>query len=328
MPGKNQQHKAQGSETKDRSQTQRIFDVIIIGGGPAGLSAAMWCDELSLKTLLLESKSELGGQLLRVYNPVKNHLGVETDSGRRLRDIFVRQIKKRDFALRLDSKVSSVELKNKSVFLENGGQFSARSLIIATGVRRRKLNLQGEEKFQNRGIIESGQLDQKSVAGKNVLIVGGGDAALENALILSERAERVFLVHRRPDFRARREFVEGVLSNPKIKVLTETTVEELIGERAVEAVKLKNLATNDIFALPIAAVLVRIGVEPNSELFDGKLKLDENRYIKVSASCETSADRVFAVGDVANPLSPTVSGAVGMGATAAKVIFDKLQRER
>lgn len=311
---------------KNRIENQ--FDVIIMGGGAAGISAALWCDELGLKALLLESNQELGGQLLRVYNPIENHLGVETKNGLELRDIFVKQIEKRNFELHLKSRVSSVDLKAKKVFLENGKQFASKSLIIATGVKRRKLNIEGEEKFQNRGIIESGKRDQKLVAGKNVLIVGGGDAALENALILSEASEHVFLAHRRHDFRARNEFVEKVLSNPKIKVLTETIVEEIIGNEKVEIVKLKNLATNDIFTLPIEAMLIRIGVEPNSELFSRELKLDKNGYIEVDRDCETSIENVFAVGDIANPLAPTVSSAVGMGATAAKVIFDKIHLER
>jgi thioredoxin reductase (NADPH) len=327
MPEKSPKSKVQNPKSEVRSAEAQIFDAIIIGGGAAGLSAALWCDELGLKTLLLEAESEPGGQLLRVYNPIKNHLGAETENGRQLSDKFVRQIKKRNFALRLESRVSFVDLKSKTVSLDGGDRFSAKSLIIATGVRRRKLNVAGESEFQNRGIIESGKRDQRFVAGKNVLIVGGGDAALENASILSETAERVFLVHRRENFRARREFVEKALSNPKIKVLTETIIEEIIGAETVEAVKLKNPATGDSFTLPIEAVLVRIGVEPNSELFRGKLKLDKNGYIEVSATGETSSENVFAIGDIANPLAPTVSSAVGTGATAAKVIFDKLYGE-
>lgn len=323
MPGEKSTIKKQKSKNKKKPGSREIFDVIIIGGGAAGLSAALWCDELGLDSLLLESKTELGGQLLRVYNPIKNHLGVETADGLQLRDIFLEQIKKRNFTLNLESRVSSIDLKAKKVFLENGGEFSAKSLIIATGVRRRKLSVKGEAEFLNRGIIESGKRDLNIITGKNVLIVGGGDAALENALILSETAGQVFLVHRSREFRGRREFIEKVLANPKVKVLTETTCEEIIGSKAVEHVKLKNLATNNVFALPVEAVLLRIGVEPNSELFSGQINLDQNGYIEINSNCETSVENVFAVGDIANPLSPTISSAVGMGATAAKVIFNK-----
>ncbi|MET0753350.1 MAG: FAD-dependent oxidoreductase [Pyrinomonadaceae bacterium] len=298
------------------------FDVIIIGGGAAGLSAALWCDELSLPALLLESGEEFGGQLLRTYNEINNHLGAEAKNGREMRDIFVRQIEKRKFEFRLNAKVSELDLEKKEVLLENGESFSANALIIATGVSRRKLNVDGEESFKNKGIIESGKRDAQFVKGKNALIVGGGDAAFENALILSETASTVTLAYRGKDFRARREFVEKAEKHPKIKILTETIVREITGKEQVEAVKLENLKTGETYNFPVEAILPRIGVEPNTEFLAGKLDLDENGYIKIDQNCETSVEGVFAAGDVANPLAPTVSSAVGMGATAVKVIQD------
>ncbi|HXG85843.1 MAG TPA: FAD-dependent oxidoreductase, partial [Pyrinomonadaceae bacterium] len=122
-------------------QIKREFDVIIIGGGAAGLSAALWCDDLGLTALLLESDSELGGQLLRVYNRIENHLGVEAENGRRLRDVFIKQIEKRKFSLLLSSRLREVDLVKKTVLLETGEIFTGKSIIIATGVRRRKLNV-------------------------------------------------------------------------------------------------------------------------------------------------------------------------------------------
>ena len=298
------------------------FDVIIIGGGAAGLSAALWCDELKLSAMLLEAGKELGGQMLRTYNEIKNHLGIEAENGREMRDIFVKQIKSRQFEHRLRAKVSEIDLQKKTVLLENGEKFSAEFLIIATGIRRRKLNIAGEEKFKNKGIIESGKRDSSLVKGKSALIVGGGDAAFENALILSETAARVTLVHRRTDFRARSEFVEQAENHPKIKILTETIVREITGVERVEAAVLENLKTGETNNFRVEAILIRTGVEPNTEFLSGKLDLDENGYIKINQNCETSADGVFAVGDVANPLAPTISSAVGMGATAVKVIQD------
>jgi thioredoxin reductase (NADPH) len=215
-------------------------------------------------------------------------------------------------------------LNAKKVFLENGRVFSAPALMIASGVRRRKLNVEGEENFINRGILESGKRDSDSVAGKIACIVGGGDAALENALILSETAAEVFLVHRSRGFRGRPEFVERVKANKKVKILTETVVARILGGDRLEAVELKNLETGEFFTLPVDALLLRIGVEPNTELVRGKLKLDKNGYIEIDGNCQTSLENVYAVGDVANPFAPTVSSAVGMGATAVKVYFDGL----
>lgn len=296
------------------------FDVIIIGGGAAGLSAALWCDELGLAALLLESGEEFGGQLLWTYNEIKNHLGIEAKNGRELRDIFVRQTENRKFTYRLNAKISEVDLEKKEILLKNGESFSAKALIIATGIRRRKLNVEGEESFRNKGIIESGKRDAAFVKDKNALIIGGGDAAFENALILSETASRVTLAYRGKDFRARAEFVEQAKNHPKIKILTETIVREINGKESVEAVKLENLKTGETYDFPVEAILLRIGVEPNTEFLRGKLDLDEQGYIKINQNCETIVKGIFAIGDVANPLAPTVSSAVGMGATAVKAI--------
>lgn len=306
-------------------QSAMNFDVIIIGGGAAGISAALWCDGLGLNALLLEERSELGGQLLWTYNAIKNHLGIEADNGRELRDIFLKQIERCNFTLKLSSEISEIDVENKTVLLKDNERFFAKAVIIATGVSRRRLNIAGEEKFKDKGIIESGKRDQDLVKGKNVAVIGGGDAAFENALILAKTASEVILIHRRKDFRARAEFVEQAKNNPKVKILTDTIAQKIIGKQRVEAVELKNAQTGETQILPVEAILIRVGVEPNTQLLRGKIDLDENGYIKINQNCETNAKRVFAVGDAANPLAPTVSSAVGMGATAAKVIFALLK---
>ena len=296
------------------------FDVIIIGGGAAGMAAAVWCDELGLKALLLESNTELGGQLLWTYNAIKNYLGVEAENGRELRDIFLKQTNEREFSLKTKSEVVDINLENKTVLLKNGESFVARALVIATGVSRRKLGIIGEDDFQGRGIIESGKRDGQLIEGKRVCIVGGGDAALENALILAETASQVTLVHRRTDFRGRLEFIEQISKCQKTQILTEMAVRKIIGNERLEAVELKNLKTAATNILPIDALLVRIGIEPNTKLLQGKLELDDDSFIKIDSNCETSVKNIFAVGDVANPISPTINSAVGMGTTAVKVI--------
>ncbi len=299
------------------------YDVIIIGGGAAGISSALWCGELGLKTLLLEKSGELGGQLLRVHNPIHNHLGATAENGRELRDIFVKQIENRHFSITFDGAVAAIDAVNKRLTLENGEKLFAKALIIATGVSRRKLNIAGEKEFQNKGILESGVRDQTNAEGKNTAVIGGGDAAFENALILAETAAKVTLIHRRANFRSRPEFVERVKSHPKIEILTSTAAEEILGNESVQALKLRNTQTEKTFILPVKSVLIRIGVEPDTAIFRGQIKLDKNGYIKINQSCQTNISGIFAVGDVASPLSPTVSTAVGMGATAAKVIFEK-----
>jgi thioredoxin reductase (NADPH) len=307
------------------NRTRTKFDVIIIGGGVGGISTALWCEELGLSALLLEEQSELGGQLLWTHNEIKNYLGRETENGRELRDAFLEQIERRSFELHLQAKITGIDLGKKEIVLGGGAtRLCARALVIATGIRRRKLNVEGEEEFRRRGIIESGKKSAASVEDKKVLVVGGGDAALENALILAETAELVTLVHRREDFRARREFVERVKNHPKIEVSTGTSVRKIFGKEQIEGVELEKTNGGAERILPVDALLIRIGVEANTEIFRGKIKLDESGYIEINRNCETSVEGVFAVGDVANPLAPTVSSAAGMGATAAKVIFSWL----
>lgn len=305
---------------KEKSESEN-FDVIIIGGGAAGMSAALWCDELKLNALLLEAKKELGGQLHIIHNAIENHLGVTAENGKKLNQIFLEQIAKRDFKIRLNAEVKQVNFKTKTVYLTDGGEFSARALVIATGVSRRKLGVAGEAEFQNKGILESGKRDAEKVKGKTVCIVGGGDAALENALILSETAAKVYLIHRRKEFRARPEFIAELKKIKNVEILMQTSVIEILGKDKIEALKLKNSAKDENPILPTDALLLRFGVFPNTELFRENLNLDAGGYIEISSDCETNIKDIYAIGDAANPTAPTISGAVGMGATVAKKLF-------
>lgn len=301
-------------------------DVLIIGAGPAGLSAARWCDELGLDTLVLEQNSEVGGQLLSVHNPIDNYIGVHAENGLELRDRFVEQTRDCDFDLWTNVEIESVDLKARRVALRSGEELQSIAIIIATGLRRRKLGIPGEEEFVGRGIIESATRDRNLFSGKDVCVIGGGDAAAENALLLAEVCPTVTLVHRGKNLRARREFAERMHTNHCITVFPESDVRRIIGNEQVEAVEIERGGAIKPFQMAVQGVLVRIGFEPNTDLFRNQLELDQEGYVSVSAQQETSVQNVFAIGDVANPLAPTISGAVGAGATAAKVIASRLSR--
>jgi thioredoxin reductase (NADPH) len=305
-----------------------MHDVIIIGAGPAGLSAALWCDELGLDTLVIERAPEVGGQLLRVYNPVENYLGARAANGRELRDLFAAQVEDKEFDLWTEAEIEGVDLKAKRVRLRSGEELQAIALVIATGVRRRRLGVPGESEFEGRGVLESGRLERDSVAGEDVLVVGGGDAAAENALLLADTCATVTLVHRGKSLRARPEFAERIKSDHRITVFTETTLERIMGGDRVESVEMLRAGALKAMRMAVRGVLVRVGVEPNTELFEGQLHADGRGYVVVNGEQETSAEMVFAVGDVSNPLAPTVSGAAGAGATAAKVIASRLSASR
>ena len=301
-------------------------DVLIIGAGPAGLSAARWCDELGLDTLVLEQSEKVGGQLSLVHNRIDNYLGLHADNGEQLRARFISQTEGCDFDLWTNVEIESADLKAKRIVLKSGEQLQSIAIIIATGLRRRRLGIPGENEFASRGIIESATRDREQLAGKDVCVIGGGDAAAENALLLAQVCPTVTLVHRRKKLRARREFTEQLHTNHCITVFPESIVRRIIGSDRVEAVEIERAQAIKPFQMAVQGVLIRIGFEPNTDFIKGQLTLDDEGFVVVDSRQETGVQNVFAIGDVANPLAPTIAGAVGAGATAAKVIASRLVR--
>lgn len=294
------------------------FDVIIVGAGPAGVSAAIWCADLGLTAVVLEKQPEPGGQLLWIHNPITNYPGLFAKNGLELRDRFMESFDRFDIPLMLSAEVAKIDTDDTSVTLADGRRITAKHIILATGVRRRKLNVPGEEEFQGKGILESGARDKHLVKGKAVAIIGGGDAALENASILAEYASRVYVIHRGGEFSARENFVRAAAENPKIQLILETVVTKINGRGRVESVELLDRKSGRSRELSVNLLLPRIGVAPNTDLLIGQAELDSKGYVKVDHFGNTSEQNVFAIGDAANPVSPTVASAAGAGATAAK----------
>ena len=301
-------------------------DVVVIGGGPGGISAALWSHELGLTTILIEKENELGGQLLYTFNPIANYLGLAEPNGRELMKHFEQSVERSGFRRLTGCEVTRVDPETKQLTLADGRGISWRALIIATGVRRRRLGVPGESEFTGKGVLESGVRDAKLVAGKHVMIVGGGDAAIENALLLSDSAASLKVVIRGTQPRARQEFLDAVAKKANIEVIRETSVTEIVGSSAVTGVRLQN--PTDQWIEQVDALLIRIGVEPNSQLVQATLEVDDESYIKTNAVGETSITTVYAIGDVANPIAPTISAASGMGATAAKAVYRALYRQK
>ena len=301
-----------------------MHDVIIIGAGPAGLSTAFWCDELGLDALVLEQSEVLGGQLHRVYNPINNYLGLKARNGEELLERFTADVESADFDLWTQTSISAVDLKAKRVSLASGEDLQSIALVIATGVRPRALGVPGEKEFAGKGLIESATRDRELFAGQDVCVVGGGDAAVENALLLAEVCPTVTLVHRGKKLRARPEFREKLQSQHCITVFTESVLTRIMGRERVEAVEIQRKQGLKPFQLAVRGVLVRIGVEPNTELFRDQVETDAGGYVAVNSQQETNVPMVFAIGDISNPIAPTISGAIGAGATAAKVIASRL----
>jgi len=296
-------------------------EVVIIGCGPAGLSAGIWCKDLGMDAVLVERAPEIGGQLLSVYSPILNYLGVSSRDGREMVSRFRHTLESSGLDRIIHSGVDRIDTLSKVVVLETGDELKWKALIIATGVRRRRLQIPGEDWLQGKGVLPSGVRDKELVRDKRVLVVGGGDAAIENAILLSEVAKSVTVAYRRPALTARQEFCDRAADHATITLLPETKLTRVLGESSVTGVELVNRSTGHKWIEEVDAVLIRVGFEPNSELVRDVIDLDDLGYIRVNESCKTNIADVYAVGDVANPIAPTISSASGMGATAAKTIF-------
>lgn len=297
------------------------YDVIIIGGGPAGMAAAIWCSDLGLSSVIIEKEAQFGGQLLQTHNPINNYPGVFADSGRELRDGFFKQLQGADLVTQLKAEVRKINFQDLSVTNNDGSILSCSVMVIASGVRRRSLDIPGEKEFSGRGVLRSGAASRDVVASKNVVIIGGGDAAFENALILAETARSVTLFHRSANFSARTDFIELVRQNTKIKVVCDAKLSKINGSEFVETIDITDIKTGMISRHTADFVLIRIGVVPNNELVVADLDIDLNGYIVTNKMCMTNIPMIFAIGDIANPAAPTISGAAGDAATAVKAAY-------
>lgn len=304
------------------------LDVIIIGGGPAGMSAALWCSDLGLRSMMFEKGAKCGGQLSRIFNPVENYLGLTAENGEAVREMFERSLIGRDVSMRTGVEVTDVDVENKSITTSDGSVHNANALILSTGVRRRRTGVPGEPEFEGKGIMRSGSEERASAAGKRVVVIGGGDAAAENALILAEYASRVHIVHRRPEMGARAEFIERIHTADNIEFIPNSVLERIDGRDHLERIEIREVETRAVQTLETEFLIVRIGVVPNSELIRGKVETDRDGYVIVDRECRTNRPGIYAVGDVANPVSPTIASAAGMGATAVKSAFALLSASK
>lgn len=298
-------------------------DVVIIGGGPAGMAASIWCADLGLSNIVLEREDSMGGQLKKIFQPVRNYPGIREIDSRKLADEFAEQAKALGGELRIDSSAASIDPEALRVELASGEEIKAKAVVLATGVRRRRLDLPGETELS--GVLESGAKQAAETTNARVVVVGGGDAAFENALILAKFASEVTLVHHSSHFRARAEFLEPVRQNPKIKIIENAVVTDLFGsEGKLQAVGLED--PTGVQRIETDFLLVRTGVMPNSELVEGSVTRDAKGYVIIDANCETSASMIFAIGDVAAPSASTIATAVGHAAISIKVIRSRISR--
>ena len=295
-----------------------IYDVIIIGGGPSGLSAGIYTSRARLKTLLIE-KAGCGGQIA-ITDHLENYPGFE--EGINGFELAVKMEKQaRTFGCEISyGEVISIEnsATTKKVKLSDNKEFLTKTIIIASGANFKKLNVPGEKEFTGKGVSYCATCDGPFFRNKEIAVVGGGDSALQEALYLTKFAMKVNLIHRRDSFRAAKILQEKVINEPKINIIYDTIVEEISGKDTVEQTKLKNVKNGNISELAVNGIFVFVGWLPNTKFLNNTdIKLNQNGYIVTDANMQTSIEGIFACGDVREKILRQVVTAAGDGATAA-----------
>jgi thioredoxin reductase (NADPH) len=298
----------------DQEETVRV---LIIGSGPAGLSAALYAARADLEPVVLTGM-ELGGQVSLTF-AVENYPGFpEGIGGMELVELFQKQAER--FGARLEYDLAAeVDFSERpyKVATQNGKRYLAESIIISTGASAVHLNVPGENEFTGRGVSYCATCDGWFFKEKEVMVVGGGDSAVEESLFLTRYADNVTIVHRRDELRAGAILADRAKSNPKINFAWNTVIEEISGNGAVQTVKLKDTQTGAQREEEIDGVFIFIGHNPNTSIFKDQLEMDENGYLVVDNRMQTKIPGVYAAGEVADPHFRQVITSAGMGAAAA-----------
>lgn len=301
-------------------QNEQVRNIIIIGSGPAGYTAAIYLARAGLKPLVIAGALTPGGQLINTTE-VENYPGFPDGvMGPELMESMQRQAERFGAEIVFDD-VDEAQLQSdvKTVRCNGGQTFQARAVIVSTGSNYRHLDVPGETEYSGKGVSFCATCDGFFFRNKPIVVIGGGDSAMEEANFLSRFGSSVTLIHRRGEFRASQIMVERTRNNPKINVLTNTVVERINGDgKGVTSLDLLNVATNEHTQLEANGVFVAIGHIPQTQLVAGQVDLDANGYIKVEgASTRTNVPGVFAAGDCADPIYQQAISAAGTGCRAA-----------
>lgn len=290
-------------------------DVIVLGAGPAGLTAGLYAGRARLDTLVLEMM--VPGGWAAITQTIENYPGAGTVNGQDLVAAMVEQAKAAGATI-ASGEATGLSSGDEGFSVEASGKVhEARAVIVATGTEFRKLGVPGEEKLAGRGVSYCATCDGPLYKGLEIAVVGGGDSALQEALYLTGFASRVYLIHRRDEFRAVEVLSERVRSHEKIECLCSTTVEGINGDDGVESLDVRGVRTDEARKLPVAGVFIFIGLEPRTKFLAGLVETDEHGFVVTDGAMRTSVKGILAAGDCRAKLLRQVSTAVGDGATAA-----------
>jgi len=298
------------------------YDVAIIGGGPAGLTAGLYTARAGLKSLLLE-RGIFGGQIVNA-RLVENYPGFpEGISGPELGEFMRRQATKYGLET-LTAEVTGARTGNAYEVSTTEGNIQTKSIIIAAGSEYRKLDVAGEERLSGRGVSYCATCDGFFFRDREVAVVGGGDTAITDALELAQHCRKVYIIHRRDQLRATKALQEKAFSQPKIELVWNTVVHEIVGDKMLRSLHLRNVKTGESSNLEVDGVFVAVGLSPNSQVFSQLVTLDEMGFIVTDELMRTSAPGIFAAGDIRHNSFRQVITAAGDGAAAASSAFKYL----
>ena len=289
-----------------------LYDLLILGGGPAGLSAALYASRARLRAAVLHD----GGGQVTSTPEIENYLGIDSIDGFELDRLFAELLTARAEKLTAGD-VFAVETR--------GGVLRARAVVLAMGATHRELGLESEKRLFGAGVSYCATCDGAFFRNKTVAVVGGGDTAVSDALYLSKLAAKVYLIHRRDEFRASKFLVERAQARENIRFILSTVVEEVLGEDRVQGLRLRNVSNGNVGTLETDGLFVAVGIRPNSELVRGLVALDEGGFVVAGEDCKTSLPGIFAAGDLRTKPLRQIVCAVSDGAVAVESALEYLE---
>lgn len=303
----------------------KLHDVVIVGGGPAGLAAGMYAGRAGLDAVVLDGMG--GGGQMNMIDRIENYPGVmDVESGAQLAEVMRKQMEHFGLSVTFDQ-AEGVEAADDRVTVKGSESYPAKTMLIATGSRHRPLGVPGEGKLMGRGVSVCATCDGPFFKGQPVVVVGGGDSALMEAVYLSRVVEHVTIVHRRDKLRAEKYLQDLAFAADNIEFVWDSQVEEILGEKEVTGVRLQNKKSGETSTIEVPAVFVFVGLLPNTDFVKGAVDLDQNGFVITDVRMRTSHPRIFAAGDVRVGSARQVGAAVGDGINAQVCIQEFLDTD-
>ena len=297
-----------------------LYDLLILGGGPAGLSAALYASRARLRAAVLHD----GGGQVTSTPEIENYLGIDSIDGFELDRLFTEHAKRMGAEL-LTVRAEKLTAGDMFCVETRGGLLRTKAVVLAMGATHRELGLESERRLFGSGVSYCATCDGAFFRNKTVAVVGGGDTAASDALYLSKLASKVYLIQRRDSFRASRFLVERVQARENIRCIMSTVVEEVLGEERVQGLRLRNVSNGNTGTLEVNGLFVAVGIQPNSELVRGLVTLDESGFVVAGEDCKTSMPGVFAAGDLRTKPLRQIVCAVSDGAVAVESALEYLE---